>query len=575
MGDPSIDKLVGEAVAHHQGGRVGEARRIYERVLAIDSNNAQAMHLLGALTAQEKNYEQALQLMNRAAILEPNVAGFHYNMGVLLAKMGRWGEAAKAFGRVSDLQPTNAEAMLALGDALFNLNRAEEAVAVYEKAMAIKPAGARAYQNLAVALRGAGRWDDAVAACRRALAIEPENAEILNTLSVLLSSAAKLEEAIAAAEAALKIKPNYPPALNSLVIAYLAGGRVSEALATARQAIEIEKNLPTLRWNLACALLKSGQLIEGFAEYEHRGVAAGAAPARLWKQPRWDGRDLGGKEILVYADQGIGDTIFFARYLPVVVGRGGRVILECQESLVGLMREIPGVELVIVRGADLPAFEYQSALESLPMVFQTTMQTIPAEVPYIRAATDRSGRWKQRLSGGGGGGGGGGDGGLKVGLCWGGNPRNTYNHFRSMTARDLAPILAAGGAASVSFFSLQKGPAASTVGAEIGAGGRIGEVRLVDFTAELNDFAETAALIDNLDLVISVDTAVAHLAGAMGKPTWVPLSTAADWRYFEDREDSPWYPTMRLFRQKKLGDWAEPIRALAAALADLAGGRGS
>jgi tetratricopeptide (TPR) repeat protein len=566
MGDPSIDKLVGEAITHHQGGRVAEARRIYERVLAIDPNNAQAVHLLGALMAQEKNYEQALQLMNRAATLEPNVAGFHYNMGVLLAKMGRWGEAAKAFGRASDLQPTNAEAILALGDALFNLDRAEEAVAVYERAMAIKPAGARAYQHLAVALRGAGRRDDAVTACRRALAIEPENAEILNTLSVLLVSTADLEEAVAAAEAALKIEPNYPPALNSLVIAYLAGGRVEEALATARQAIEIEKNLPTLRWNLACALLKSGQLIEGFAEYEHRGVANGAAPPRLWKQPRWDGRDLGGKSILVYADQGIGDTIFFARYLPVVAGRGGRVILECQESLVGLMRQMPGVELVIVRGADLPAFEYQSALESLPMVFQTTMQSIPADVPYIRADNDRSGRWKKRLSGGGGR--------LKVGLCWGGNPRNTYNHFRSMTATDLAPILAAGGAAGVSFFSLQKGPAAT-----IAAGGRIGEVRLVDFTAELNDFVETAALIDNLDLVISVDTAVAHLAGAMGKATWVPLSTAADWRYFEDREDSPWYPTMRLFRQKKLGDWAEPTRAVAAALTDLAvdlnGGRGS
>jgi ADP-heptose:LPS heptosyltransferase len=222
---------------------------------------------------------------------------------------------------------------------------------------------------------------------------------------------------------------------------------------------------------------------------------------------------------------------------------------------------MPGVEKVIASGADLPEFDYHCAVGTLPMVFKTTMQTIPADVPYIRADADLSGQWKKRLGGMGAR--------LKVGMCWAGNPRNTNDRFRSMSVENLAPIAAAQHETGILFFSLQKG-----IGVKIGpttmAEGSSGKLGLTDFTAELRDFADTSALIDNLDLVISVDTAVAHLAGAMGKRTWLPLSTAADWRYFKDRDDSPWYPTMRLFRQTSPGDWTGPVNAIATELAELA-----
>jgi Flp pilus assembly protein TadD len=572
MSDVNVADRLAEAIRHQQAGRFTEARQLYEEILAVDPTHAQAMHLLGTLIALGQDVPRALQLMRRAIELAPNIAGFHYNLGMVWARVERWPEAASEFQRAGELDPQNADSLLNLGNALYNLGNLEEAITTFEKSIAIKPGSARAHRNLAEALRLVGRFVDALKACRTAQLCEPRSAEILSELSFHLANCGKLDESIAAAEAALRIKPNFLLALNNMVVAYLAGGRVEEALAAAQRAIKVEQNVPTLRWNLACALLRSGRLLEGFAEHEHRATGTGAV-SRTWQQPRWDGRELRDERILVYADQGIGDMMFFARYLPMVAGRGGRMILECQQPLVRLLRQMPGIELVIGRGEEMPPFDCQAPVGSLPMVFRTTMETIPAEVPYIGADADLSGQWKQRLSGGSGGAG------LKIGLCWGGNPRNTYNHFRSMTAADLAPILAAGSAAGVSFFSLQKGPAAATVGGSsgdaVGARGGIGGVALVDYTSELKDFAETAALIDNLDLVISVDTAVAHLAGAMGKATWVPLSTAADWRYFTDREDSPWYPTMRLFRQKKLGDWGEPVARVARALRDLASGKRS
>jgi hypothetical protein len=281
--------------------------------------------------------------------------------------------------------------------------------------------------------------------------------------------------------------------------------------------------------------------------------------SRTFVKPRWDGGNIASQRILLHAEQGLGDSLFFARYIRLMGSRGGHVILECPPGLCRLLAwGLDGPEAVIAKGQPLPDFDLHCPLGSLPLLFDTRLESIPGNVPYIKAEAGLSRQWGDRTKVAGNR--------LKIGMAWAGNPHNPADHHRSMPGEGLAPLVSAARSGSVCFFSLQKGATKSAQPDGLG---------LIDFTADLNDFADTAALIDNLDVVICVDTAVAHLAGAMGKRVWVALSAAADWRYLANREDSPWYPTMRIFRQKKLGDWETPVNQMASALADLVADRPS
>ncbi len=332
--------------------------------------------------------------------------------------------------------------------------------------------------------------------------------------------------------------------MNNRSLALVDLGRYDELLAGFRRTIELAPGFAEARWNHALTLLLLGDLARGWAEYEWRWRWEGfSEPVRPFRLPLWDGGNLAGKTILLHAEQGIGDTLQFIRYVPWVAECGGRVIVEVQPSVVRLARRIAGISEVIARGEPLPDFDAHLPIMSLPRVFGATMATIPNRVPYLSADATATEIWRARLAQ---------DGvGLRIGLAWAGSASHTHDRWRSIPLSALARL---GEAAGILLYSLQVGPAAEQ------ANPRSTPMKLIDHTAHLSDFSETAALIANLDLVISVDTAVAHLAGAMGKRTWILLPPTPDWRWLLDRADSPWYPTVRLFRRPRGQTWDTVIQ---------------
>ncbi|HMK49340.1 MAG TPA: glycosyltransferase family 9 protein, partial [Thermodesulfovibrionales bacterium] len=292
-------------------------------------------------------------------------------------------------------------------------------------------------------------------------------------------------------------------------------------------------------WSIALLQLRSGDFENGWKGYEWRWqLKDELATARFFSQPRWDGSDISGKTVLLHSEQGFGDTIQFARYAPLVADLGATVIIECQRELVSLLRSVKGVHTVIARDDEAPPFDIHCPLLSLPSVFGTKLETIPGKVPYISADQAAIQLWRDKIISA--------PAAPRIGLAWSGNPKKPTDRFRSCPLDAFIPL---SGVGDITFFSLQKGAAARQ------AGTLSEDLKILDYTDKINDFSDTAALVQNLDLVITVDTAVAHLAGALGKPVWILLPFVSDWRWMRDREDSPWYPTMRLFRQRSSGDW--------------------
>jgi hypothetical protein len=325
----------------------------------------------------------------------------------------------------------------------------------------------------------------------------------------------------------------------------VALGQNGEAEAAFRRALEIQPDDPAAQFSEGLLRLRQGDFERGWPLYEKRWEAHGI-PMRDFPQPRWRGEPLEGKRILVYAEQGLGDSIQFIRYAPWMAARGGAVIVEAQPSLAELFREVKGVCEVVAAGEALPDFDVHVPMLSLPLAFGTRRESIPREVPYLRARAGRLAAWERRVGGRGGR--------FRVGLIWASSPENPLWRIRDVTLEMLRPVLAVPG---VEFFSLQLGVAATQFREETGGGG------MVDLTAEIRDFADSAALMAQLDLVISVDTAPAHLAGALGRPVWTLLPFSPDWRWGSEGETTPWYPTMRLFRQTVLGEWGAVVERVA------------
>jgi tetratricopeptide (TPR) repeat protein len=327
-------------------------------------------------------------------------------------------------------------------------------------------------------------------------------------------------------------------------------GRWAAAVAEFAEAVRLRPDWALAHWNLGFALLRQGDYARGWREYEWRAQVPELGVGRVQcRQPRWDGSPLNGRRILLYAEQGLGDTIQFSRYVPLVAGRGGKVALICHAELVSLLANLPGVERCEAHSERTRAdFDVHCPLPSLPGVMGTTAASIPARVPYLTADAGKARYWGERLAG---------ETRRKIGLAWAGRRTHWDDHHRSMAFGQMAKLAEAGNAR---FISLQKG--------EAGPVGSVGGI--TDWTQELKDFSDTAGLAANLDLVISVDTSVAHLAGAMGKPVWLLLPFAPDWRWGLERSDSAWYPTMRLFRQKREGDWQSPLEEAAGAMKSLA-----
>jgi Flp pilus assembly protein TadD len=421
------------------------------------------------------------------------------------------------------------------------------ALAAYDRAIECQPLYWRAHFNAGLIRKAAGDLVRAEAHFTAVTAIDRGNAAAYTGLASVVAAMGRPEEARAQLERAVEVDPTHYQAWNNLGDTIRDAGRPEAALAYYNKAIMLRPDDPEPHINRAMALLLAGRFREGWRAYRWRHRRPGLG--RAFDRPEWGGAPLDGRTILIHAEQGLGDTIQFVRYLPMVAARGGRVVLECPAALVPLLDGQGAAERVIAKGRPLPDFDLHAPLLDLPGRFGTEPSTIPAPVPYLAPPAGRAARL-------------GPSGRRRVGLAWGGNPRHWNDAARSCRLADLAPLLDLPG---VTFHSLQKGERTAELGAYAG--------RLVDLCSRDRDLADAAAAVAALDLVISVDTALAHLAGAMGKPVWLMLGHAPDWRWLLAREDSPWYPTMRLFRQPRPGDWASVVARLRAGLArDARGG---
>jgi tetratricopeptide (TPR) repeat protein len=433
--------------------------------------------------------------------------------------------------------------------------RYEEALACYDHALAIRGDIPQIWNNRGRALRRLDHLDEAEQSLREALRLKPDFANAHNNLGVLLEYLGRFEEAEASVRAALRLQPERAVAHFHLGNILYDLGRAGEAAASYRTALRLQPEISGLHASLGFALLLAGRFEEGWKEFESRWLTEPGVTLRpLWGVPSWDGEAIGKRAILlVSADAGHGDTLQFCRYVPQIAASAGTTILSVQPALMRLLSRLPGVSEIVTEGGRPSSFDLWCPLMSLPYAAGTTLETIPATTPYLTADPADVVHWRERLAG---------FAGPRVGLCWAGG-RSNLDRRRSITLDTLAPL---GAVSGVQFISLQKGPPATQVARPPHG------MELYDFTEELDDFADTAALIDNLDLVISVDTAVAHLAGALGKPVWLLNRFDTDWRWLQNRDDSPWYPSLRLFRQPTHGDWPSVISRVQGALQRLLDG---
>jgi tetratricopeptide (TPR) repeat protein len=470
---------------------------------------------------------------------------------------GRYEDAERRLYRALALAPGSAGIQLQLGG-LFRLQgRRDAALDCCLEAVRLAPGFAPARNNLGNAYRDVGRWDEALAEFRKAVELDDGMAEAQFNLGVALQRLGQEDEALARYRTTLRLRPAFAAAQLNLGLLLEEREDVAGAIAAYREALAAEPDMVEAHVNLGMQLLLDGQLREGFREYEWRRRYPEYSAADIASvAARWEGGELGGRTILLEAEQGYGDAIQFLRYAQLVEARGGRVLVRCAPELAGLAASTAGVAGVVPRGSPLPACDAWCPLPSLPHVFDTTLESIPAIVPYVHADPARAARWRERLAGA--------AGTLRVGLVWASQSGHRTAPAKSVPLERLAQFAVVDG---VRLYGLQKGEAAREL-QQAPAG-----TPIEDLSAELTDFSETAAVLANLDLVISVDTAVAHLAGAMGRPAWTLLKFAPDWRWLREREDCPWYPTMRLFRQSRRGDWEEPIGALREALRQEAGRR--
>ena len=622
-----FDSLHLRGVIFHQRGNHADAVRWIDQALRQNPNHAQALNNRGIALSAQNRLAEALESFSRAASVQQNFAEAHSNRGIALRQLGRFEEALASCDRALKLRPDYAEAhsnrglvlcrLLRFDDALASCDRAislragfaeahcnrglalkelksfEAALASYDRAISLRDDLAEAHCNRGNVLRELKRHEEALASCDRAIALRGDFAEAHcnrgNVLSSLerydealqsydqaiayrsdlaeahcnrgnaLRDLDRLEEAIASYDRSVELQPGLAQVFFNRGIAFEDMERFDEALQSYGRALEIDPDDADTRLNAALCRLLLGDFGRGWEQYESRwDTEALRGPRRTFPQPLWLGaEEIAGKTIFLHAEQGFGDTLQFGRYVPHLVARGARVILEVQTPLRSLMASLPGDPQIVADGDRLPDFDLHCPLLSLPFAFRTRLDTIPGATPYLSAPADKVKAWRDRL---------GPRTKPRVGLVWAGNPRkelpnlNRVDGQRSVAFATLAPLLEV---AACSFHSLQKGDDAVKQLRD-----SIWRDRVIDFTDDLHDFSDTAALIENLDLVVSVDTSVLHVAGALAKPVWLLNRHNTCWRWLREREDSPWYPTVRQFRQDRTRDWSSVVTRVAAALQD-------
>ena len=573
---PSMELAINKALQLHQTGKLQEAACLYESILKRNPGNVDALHLLGVAHLQTKNYPSSEKLIRKALILSPKNPEVYNNLGTVLQGQGKLDEAIENYRKAVSLKPDFALSYTNLGKALKEQNKLDEAAENHRKAVLIEPDFAMAYNNLGTVLQeqnkldeaiekywraislqpdfaGAysnlgkvlqeqGKLDDAMKKYRKAVSLEPDFAMAYYNLGKLLQEQNKLDEAAENYRKAILIEPDFAMAYNNLGTVLQEQNKVEAAIENYRKSILLKFDNAQAHFNLSATLLLKGYFQDGWEEYEWR-LRLPKAKVLRFDKPLWQGECHKDTAVLIHTEQGYGDIIQFVRYLPMVKEKVGRVIFACPESLKSLFNSLAGVdELVdISNNLSIETFDYYVALMSLPGIFRTRIETIPASVPYIYAdgrplkKSQKLDNYSEKY---------------KIGIVWQGNPMHKKDRDRSCRFEDFVPLLSI---PHVQFFSLQR--------EEDIIPWRYKE-KVVDLGPILHTFADTAVIIAQLDLVISVDTAIAHLAGAMGKLVWALIPFAPDWRWMMNREDSPWYPTMSLFRQSEMGSWGDVLRTI-------------
>jgi tetratricopeptide (TPR) repeat protein len=556
-----LEQRFAAALEHHRAGRLQEAGQFYQEILAKTPDHAPSLHLLGVVALQIGRAELAANLIGAAVEVDPGVPAYRNDLGEALRAQGDPEGAARCYEAVIALAPDHAGARVNLGIVRQEQGRFADALALYERAAALRPDLAEPWSNLGALLLQLRRPDEAEAALETARRIAPDDVAVRLNLGNVRLEQGRYDEAVALYEGVLAVEPDHAAATLNLGRVLKELGRPAEALRHYRHAETLAPADATVRWNLGICRLLLGDWARGWQGFEAR-FAAGAVAAPGIEGPTWTGGPLTGT-LLIHAEQGLGDTIQFARFIPLARERGvARIVLACQRPLMALMAGIAGLDAVVPHDGPPPAFDAQIPMMSLAAVLGATAATIPP-APYLAADPLRVSAWADRLGGHG----------LKIGVVWQGHRLHRNDHNRSLPAGALAPLLTLPG---IRWFSLQKEPGdgdlATLAAARLIEDGPIEDGPIENLAPDLADFAETAAAIAGLDLVIAVDTAVAHLAGALGRPVWLALPYAPDWRWLMARADSPWYGSVRLFRQAARGDWRAPIAAMRAELERLVRG---
>jgi tetratricopeptide (TPR) repeat protein len=557
--------------------KFSEAIATYELAMRLLPDNPDLYNNLGHALMKQGKLEEAVSNCQQALRLRPDFPEAQNNLGIALQWQGHWEKAEACYREALRLSPNFPDAWNNLGNILRQQRKMAEAVSCYRQALQLRPDFPDSERNLGMALEGLDNLAAAEACFRELLRRRPNFAEAWNNLGNVLRQQAKLDQAVECFLRALQLKqdfpdlampfegqvdwtsveaclrrlaelrPGFPESWNNLAAVLRQQCKFDEAVKCYQEALRLQADFAQGHKNLGMTWLQLGNFEQGWAEYEWRWKCLPFRP-RPFTQPPWDGSPLAGRTILLHAEQGLGDAIQFVRYAPLVKERGGSVVVECPEVLLGLLSTCRDIDRLVAKDSPLPAFDTHAPLLSLPGLFKTSRATIPADIPYLSATPELKKRWRKEIDTAEG---------FRIGIAWQGNPQHPGDWQRSVLLSRFAPFAKLPG---VRLFSLQKGRGAEQLTEATGS------FPIVDLANRFENFTDTAGALANLDLVITVDSAVAHCAGALGMEVWVLLPLVPDWRWLLEGEDSPWYPTMRLFRQTKAGDWDGVFNRLLAAL---------
>jgi tetratricopeptide (TPR) repeat protein len=566
----SLQSKFDQALALHREGNLSDAERAYRKILQQRPNHADALHFLGVISVQTQRAEQGIELIKKSISFTPKNSPVHNSLGNALRSLNRHEEALASYDRAIELRRDYAAAYFNRGNALrdlkrleealksydtafalkmddavahynhgntlLELDRPEEAIASFDKAIARKTDYAEAYNNRGAALRDLKRSEEAIASFDRAIALKSDDAVAYYNRGNALLDLKRPGEALLTFDKAIALKSDYADAYNSKAAALQNLKDPESALEIYGKAIDLRPNNAAACWNQSLCFLQLGRFEQGWRQYEWRKKLDPPIAARDFPKPLWLGReDIASKIVFVHCEQGLGDTLQFCRYLKLLEARGAMAIISVQQPLHRLLQQL-GPAIRVINQDEIPSdFDYHCPLLSLPLALGTTLETIPAEQQYLRADEGRQSDWSARFP----------SGRPRIGVVWSGSQTHKNDHNRSIGLKRFLPICDL----DANWICLQKEiPEEDAFALEQFR-------RIAVYNQHLRDFSDTAALIDQMDLIITIDTSVAHLAGALGKPVWILLPFNPDWRWMLDRQDSPWYPSARLFRQQRIDDW--------------------